>query len=130
MILYWKMCKMYVVLYWKMWGMDKLIQYINEYGKTNRCWPFEDCRVEPTSDYYYTSYLVLQWDDNWEWDWKDWHLPIPTLISKEYWFIKWLVENNKIDENKIFNDCWLYDSVLMKLAIQDEPIDFLISLLK
>jgi hypothetical protein len=52
------------------------------------------------------------------------------LISKKYWFIKWLVENEKIDENKIFNDCWLYYSVLMKLAIQDEPIKFLISILK
>jgi len=126
--------------------MEKLIRLINEYGKTGNCWPFETCRLEPATDYA-SSYLVLSWDDNWEWDWKDWHLEIPRLISKEYGFIWWLVENDKIDlwkikklyrksnEHSTHTYPILYDysydeSLLMYLSIQDEPIKFLISILK
>lgn len=70
------------------------------------------------------------------------------LISKEFDFIKWLVENDKIDREKFWNsetksskysDYELsYDTpredytniLLMELAIQDEPIEFLVSILK
>lgn len=79
------------------------------------------------------------------------------IISKQYGFIKWLVENDKIDIEKIdwlkliptltyqnmIDDCdcwkshwhpytfaWYIDELLMLLAIQDNPIDFLISILK
>ena len=65
---------------------------------------------------------------------------VEKVICKEFWFIKWLVENNKIDFTK---DCivefWYYwtewycdkyDNILMNLAIQDNPIDFLVSVLK
>lgn len=52
------------------------------------------------------------------------------IISKQFWFIQWLVENDKIDESKIFCDKWLYYSLLCKLAISDTPIDLLCSLLK
>ena len=57
------------------------------------------------------------------------------LISKSYGFIKWLVDNDKI---------WLiecnywkhhfewnnYEDILMLLSIQDNPIEFLISISK
>ena len=130
--------------------MDKLIRFINEYGHTSSCWPFETYRIEPATDWI-SSYLVLSRDDNWEWDWKDWHLPIPRLISKEYGFIKRLVENDKIDIEKIENSeyyliDWFYynerkkfwiewlDDVekilLMLLSISDTPIEDLISYLK
>jgi hypothetical protein len=72
------------------------------------------------------------------------------LISKPCRFIEWLVENDKIDLDKVkdktivkevyedYNsdlgmsaDFYsIYESLLMFLAIQDEPIDFLISILK
>jgi len=63
------------------------------------------------------------------------------ICSKYYWFIKWLVDNDKIDDdkcdiiNEIYNDelpskYTRYDGILMWLAIQDEPIEFLISILK
>lgn len=70
------------------------------------------------------------------------------IISKQGWFIKWLVEKDKIDREKFWNsetksskysDFELsYDTpredytntLLMELAIQDEPINFLISILK
>ena len=57
------------------------------------------------------------------------------IISKSYWFIQWLVENEKIK-------LWAYDAewchfnihayldLLMLLAIQDEPIKFLCEILK
>ena len=65
-----------------------------------------------------------------------------TLISKKFWFIKWLVENDKIDiesycritsiERKWEKDVYRdeVDSLLMLLAIQDEPIRFLCEIIK
>ena len=55
-----------------------------------------------------------------------------TLISKKYWFIQWLVENDKIDLDEFstidgFDD---YECLLMWLAIDDNPIEFLVSILK
>lgn len=56
------------------------------------------------------------------------------IISKEYWFIKWLVDNDKIDLKKLYHDMrlefWDYHWLLMLLSIQDNPIEFLISILK
>lgn len=136
--------------------MDNLTKYINKYGKISKCWPFEYYRVEPATDYR-SSYLALGWDDNWEWDWKEWFLEIPRLISKEYGFIKWLTKNDYIDRDKIdelkliptltyqnmMDDCdcgkshWHpytfvsdEDELLMLLAINKNPIEFLISVLK
>lgn len=68
------------------------------------------------------------------------------ICSKYYKFIKWLVDNDKIDVDKL--DFVLYDNnttiywgidlkaystyetTLMNLSIQDNPIKFLISILK
>ena len=70
------------------------------------------------------------------------HLHYTAIISKEYWFIKRLVDNNKIDTRKIDKDrletiqysekerITIYDWLLMLLAIKDKPIKFLISVLK
>lgn len=57
------------------------------------------------------------------------------LISKPYWFIKWLVENDKIDCKDLdyqylsreYSD---NESILMLLSISDTPIEFLCSILK
>ena len=113
--------------------MDKLIRFINEYGHTSSCWPFETYRIEPATEWN-SSYLVLSRDDNWEWDWKSWYLEVPRLISKEYWFIKWLVENDKIDLSKLYHDMRLefgdYYWLLMQLSISDTPIEDLLLYLK
>ena len=55
-----------------------------------------------------------------------------TLISKKYWFIRWLIVNDKIDTDEFstidgFDD---YECLLMWLAIDDNPIEFLASILK
>jgi hypothetical protein len=59
------------------------------------------------------------------------------IISKSYWFIKWLVENEKIEENSdlitLASELWCAfssDVLLMYLAIQDEPIRFLCEIIK
>ena len=56
------------------------------------------------------------------------------LISKRYWFIKWLVENDKIDKSKVFSFIDTadkpYEDILCLLALSDEPISDLISFLK
>ena len=65
------------------------------------------------------------------------------VISKRYWFIKWLVDNDKIDLNNSelsnFRNVYYgyendkdtpYKTVLMLLSIQDNPIEFLVSILK
>ena len=65
---------------------------------------------------------------------------VEKVISKEFWFIKYLVDNNKIDFTKDnIEEFWYYwtewhcdkyDNILMNLSIQDSPIEFLISILK
>ena len=68
------------------------------------------------------------------------------IISKKFWFIKWLVENDKIDiekvEKKFYNEIcitdywdkdrayWKSDLVISVLSISDTPIEDLISYLK
>ena len=64
-----------------------------------------------------------------------------TLISKKFGFIKWLVENDKIDTDKIEekseytfikNGWWehIIEDVLMLLSISDTPIEDLCRYLK
>ena len=63
------------------------------------------------------------------------------VLSKKFWFIKRLVENDKIDlmklkkwieDNKFYCAKWgkITNMLLMLLSIQDNPIEFLISILK
>ena len=54
------------------------------------------------------------------------------IISARYWFIKWLVENDKTDIEKFpqimeYSD---YESLLMLLSISSSPIEDLILYLK
>lgn len=100
--------------------MEKLIELLNKYEKEKgtRCdfshaWEDEDWQLSYIG--YWTRYSEF------------------LCISKKYWFIDWLVYKNKIDTDKcrrIRFDHDYTDSVLMRLAIQDEPISFLISILK
>lgn len=65
------------------------------------------------------------------------------IISKRFWFIEWLVENDKIEREKMLKENWLfrkyfydleyvknYDRLIMRLSVSDNPIQDLISLLK
>lgn len=95
--------------------MDKLIKLLNE-----RKW---------SKTYYAVNWSIRM----------VWYYPVSELelISKNSWFIKWLVDNDKIDFHKLkvnyiyHDDEWDWEKeLLMQLAIQDEPIEFLISILK
>ena len=121
--------------------MEELIELLNEYEKD---WLNE---FEKYTERWYCErtkqILCGKWENNNE-------LTPYEIISKQYWFIKWLVENEKIDLEKVINGAYwcfpiiyieymqelysdnesLYESLLMLLAIQDEPISFLISILK
>jgi len=110
----------------------KLIELLNEY-ETPRSWVL----YKSYDDYDWFFYWV---DCDWETEivWSD-----SLICSKKFWFIKWLVENEKIDLDaceweKTYNNLTAsrdsnytqYERLLMALAIQDEPIKFLISILK
>lgn len=116
--------------------MDKLIELLNEwylarYNKNPNIIRFEDYWG---NDYWY----FCSPDDNF--------LMVETEVwTKKYWFIKWLVDNDKIDMSKAkyysdliyYEDYWEwgwackdYEFVIMLLSIQDNPIEFLVSILK
>lgn len=59
------------------------------------------------------------------------------IISKKFWFIFWLVKNDKIEFREDFyledQHWWWFgedEDIIMLLAIQDEPIRFLCEILK
>lgn len=115
--------------------MEKLLQLLNEYSPLK--YPSDEYCIEygnlwiKTRIYaepdVYTNYTLM-------------------VISKKFWFIEWLVDNDKIDYYKVgeivdtykwslrekayvVSDC-VVESMLMLLSIQDTPIDFLVSILK
>ena len=104
--------------------MEKLIELLNEYEKLNMCRTFIG---------YYKEEEEITWDI--------FSIKACELISKKFWFIKWLVDNDKIDlmklkkwieDNKFYCAKWgkITNMLLMLLSIQDNPIEFLISILK
>ena len=97
--------------------------------------------------------LINEYEDWWDYDdywgiyqyWMDSDAYIYHkyyALSKSYWFVKRLVEQDKIDRSKL-NYTELYkayelacipldkaDELLMLLSIQENPIEFLINILK
>ena len=109
--------------------MEKLIELLNEYN-------IELHWVDRT----YKDGFDLWYEQEYMRDFR-----VAYLISKSFWFIKWLVDNDKIDLRKlrkIKKDSWTYWDILltnkstrgigliMLLAISDNPIEDLISYLK
>lgn len=110
--------------------MEELIELLNEYTKKEKFWIIRKIWEDPIWVYWYVD------DKYWLW----WASKL-VIISKEYWFIKWLVENEKIDIDKMeekseytfLKKRWwehIIEDVLMLLSIQDEPINFLLEILK
>ena len=106
--------------------MNKLVTLLNEYEKERKSW--------------FTWRSIDSYDNCVYWVDCDWETEITMysdLYSKYYGFIDWLVENEKIDKDKVevlsvFQETWyynLYQSLLMILSIQDNPIEFLCSVL-
>ena len=126
----------------KIW-MEKLIELLNEYERE---------KIIHRTYYLVSWYIMYKRDDGEEVDDKRTDLEI---ISKSYGFIKWLVDNDKIDlENLQCVFSWninkwktlmeetdgyeIYEwteyedteSLIMLLSISDTPIEDLISYLK
>lgn len=118
--------------------MENLIKLLNEYEQQReRFWNFDSIIDWKT----WLSYKVI-------FLWK--YEKIYFLISKKYGFIKRLVKNNKIDAewlNYKYMDVvyelecaylvskesrieYLTDFIYMLLSVQEDPIEFLLSLLK
>ena len=106
--------------------MEKIIELLNEWSKTaieNKC----------------------NWTDVYDEEWvyflnlfdRDMTMEMEDVISKRNWFIKWLVDNDKIDRERM-RDRWGNmichftdeDLFIMSLATSYTPIDDLISYLK
>jgi hypothetical protein len=98
--------------------MNKLIELLNEY---------DDWMVSWYEEYFPTEWLFVTNAGQW--------FREEFILGKRYWFIKWLLDNDKIDLLKLDNRIALsefnkVERVLMALSIQDNPIEFLISILK
>ena len=110
--------------------MEKLIELLNEYEVEKK-----PSRLQRN---YYLWFVHNFWkwimyiDEEWE-DVDDYRTDYE-IISKEYGFIKWLVDNDNIDLTKLYHDMRLefgnYYWLLMQLSISDTPINDLISYLK
>ena len=127
--------------------MEKLIELLNEYEieKEKSEWVNVDAYVEFKWDYNNNWLVRYDETDHWEWDNLYWDTAVAYLISKKFGMVKWLVENDKI-RNDIYRPIpvgikatyeggvvyydKLEDRIIMLLAIKDEPINFLISILK
>lgn len=97
---------------------------------------------------WYVEEMQKEWINICRPQFQQYYLVEMMLVSKYYWLVKWLVDNDKIDFEE-YADEWrdsninnnadffqlykhydMYECVLMILAISDEPIEFLISILK
>lgn len=105
--------------------MEKLVKMLNKYEETNKHRISRDVWYDPIWIYWYSLWMYWFW-----WASKC------IIISKEYWFVKHLVEKDKIDYEKLneLNDRYRclepYEAIVMQLSISDDPIQDLISLLK
>ena len=116
--------------------LEELIELLNEY-ETPRSWVV----YKSYDDYDWFFYWV---DCDWETEiaWSD-----SLICSKKFWWIWWLVENDKIKDLEeidyiywpelvnhqteiIYTPYSLYNSLLMLLSISNSPIEDLISYLK
>ena len=109
--------------------MKKLLQLLNEY-QTQRKSKFKFSGYDERS----LSFLLV--DSN-EVLWEE------TVISKKFWFIDRLMDQNKIEFNRardrsdfplLYAGWWEFysdsDIIVATLSIEDDPISFLISVLK
>ena len=101
--------------------MEKLRKYIQE------CW----------GDIVYSDYNKVATLEDLEYNYRY----IRFILSPEAMFIKWLIDNDKIDlmklkkwieDNKFYCAKWgkITNMLLMLLSIQDNSIEFLVSILK
>ena len=117
--------------------MEKLIELLNEYEENRPMELPRQYRRKEMPTFKWWLVAISEYDDEME-DNSD-----LLAISKFNWFIKWLVDNDKIDFYTILKENWTfrkefyaienkkeYERLIMLLAIQDSPLELLISILK
>ena len=109
--------------------MKKLKKLLNKFFEyEEKRWPDKLTRISNIYNSWEPTFELENW-----YYFNQWY-----IISKQFWFIKRLVENYKIDLTKLednsdwywielWDDCY---EILALLSIQDRPIEFLISILK
>ena len=111
--------------------MGKLIELLNEFEENRPMELTRQYRRKEMPTFKWWLVAISEYDDEMV-DNSD-----LLVISKFNWFIKWLVENDKIDRERI-NDRWWDMSVhftdeelfIMSLSISNTPIDFLCEILR
>ena len=108
--------------------LDKLIKLLTEHCRKHY-WFKDNDDIEIDTDS-----VCFHLYHNWKRCFPIW---VEKVICKEFWFIKYLVDNDKIDYyliGKKWRPClWFYrdyEILLMLLSISDTPIEDLISYLK
>lgn len=132
------------------WLSEKCVKWASKYlEKCVKCMLFyiEKCgtmeKLIPLLNERHNLEWILWSNVNWDYLFVKWNKENKffeeQIISKKFWFIKWLVDNDKIDlENEelisLMSELWERRNpvkcLLMLLSIQDEPINFLVSILK
>ena len=121
--------------------MDKLVDLLNQFEEEKAKYWNQYCNWQyiwgrPICTTSYDMNRIVQFSDL-------------LIISKMYEFIKWLVDNDKIDRVEVWSEWktkptyWfttepyttcksikLENTILMVLSIKDNPIEFLVSILK
>lgn len=106
--------------------MEKLIWLLNSFCREKR-WDYVVVRYRE-KEHSFDTFV----------EWKVDYMTDLYVVSKRCWFIEWLVENNKLNEEEIryvwCDDMQIYykdyERIIMALSISDNPIQDLISLLK
>lgn len=112
--------------------MNKLVKLLNEFEKVKTWYATYTTRWEKSERELKSDYMYDE----------DQNIIQIYIISKSFWFIKWLVENDKIDRDNLLKENWQfrlfyydlervknYDRLVMYLSVEDNPIEFLISIL-
>ena len=132
--------------------MKKLLEYLKEYQSSSfvyrddtREWWFD--KKAQTIHYRELTSLTMVWAC-FEHRWLPYMTSVSIIISRRYWFIEWLVKNQKIEWYKYceihtktanYTDYDLsydtpdevyVDTLLMELSIQEEPIKFLSKIIR
>ena len=107
--------------------MEKLLKLLNEYrlknGRSRYTKYISEAGYFTNKSYFYEHY-------SW-------------VISKKFWFIQWLVDQNKVEFDRardrsdfplLYAGWWEFysdaDVITATLSIEDDPINFLVSILK
>ena len=110
--------------------MEKLLNLLNEF-KEGKSFKFTK---------YDEKYWMFDTDLN---RYGNTSLPEETIICKKFWFIQWLMDQNKIEFDRardrsdfplLYAGWWEFysdaDVITATLSIEDDPISFLISILR